>query len=52
MWQTYLQPTSLVEALDLVRQYAGEARIVAGGTDLIVELLRGIRPTATVIVIS
>src|SRR5215212_5656562 len=52
MWQTYLQPTTLEEALALVQQYAGQARIVAGGTDLIVELQRGIRPTATVIDIS
>jgi carbon-monoxide dehydrogenase medium subunit len=52
MWQTYLQPTTLEEALALVRQYAGQARIVAGGTDLIVELQRGIRPTATVIDLS
>ena len=52
MWQTYRQPTTLEEALALVRQYAGQARIVAGGTDLIVELQRGIRPTATVIDLS
>src|SRR5215212_136698 len=52
MWQTYLQPASLEEALALVQAHAGQARIVAGGTDLIVELERGIRPTATVIDIS
>src|SRR5690349_22268806 len=52
MWQTYLQPTTIEEALALLQQHAGQARIVAGGTDLIVELERGIRPTATVIDIS
>src|SRR6476646_10548144 len=52
MWQTYLQPPSLDEALALLREHAGRARIVAGGTDLIVELERGIRPTTTVIDIS
>src|SRR5262245_6406306 len=52
MWQTYLQPPSLEEALALLHQHAGECRIVAGGTDLIVELERGIRPTGTVIDIS
>ena len=52
MWQTYLQPTSLPDALALLHQHAGQARIVAGGTDLIVELERGIRPTSTVIDIS
>ena len=29
----------------LLQEHAGQARIVAGGTDLIVELQRGIRPT-------
>jgi xanthine dehydrogenase iron-sulfur cluster and FAD-binding subunit A len=52
MWQTYLQPTSLEETLHLLQEYTGQARVVAGGTDLIVEVERGIRPTATVIDIS
>ena len=49
MWQTYLQPQSLDEALALLTKHAGEARIVAGGTDVMVELSRGIRPTSTLI---
>jgi carbon-monoxide dehydrogenase medium subunit len=49
MWQTYLRPTSIEEALRLLREYAGRARLVAGGTDVIVELSRGVRPTETVI---
>jgi xanthine dehydrogenase iron-sulfur cluster and FAD-binding subunit A len=40
MWQTYLRPTSLEETLNLLRQYAGQARLVAGGTDVLVELQR------------
>ena len=52
MWQTYHQPASLEETLRLLQEYAGQARVVAGGTDLIVEVERGIRPTATVIDIS
>lgn len=52
MWQTYLQPQSLPEALHLLHEHAGRARIVAGGTDIIVELSRGIRPTATLIDIT
>jgi carbon-monoxide dehydrogenase medium subunit len=52
MWQTYLQPTAVDEALDLLHEHAGRARIVAGGTDLIIELQRGVRPTPTVIDIS
>src|SRR4051794_40071211 len=52
MWQTYLQPTTVEEALRLLHEHAGEARIVAGGTDLMVELQRGIKPTSTVIDIT
>src|SRR6266849_2257258 len=52
MWQTYFQPTSVKEALDLLEQYAGKARIVAGGTDVLVELQRGVRPTTTLIDIT
>jgi xanthine dehydrogenase iron-sulfur cluster and FAD-binding subunit A len=52
MWQHYHQPTTLDEALLLLRQHAGAARIVAGGTDLLVELERGIRPTETLIDVS
>jgi len=52
MWQTYLQPTSLSEALDLLQQYAGQARIIAGGTDVLVELQRGVQPTSTLIDIT
>jgi xanthine dehydrogenase iron-sulfur cluster and FAD-binding subunit A len=49
MWQTYFQPTSIEEALDLLAQYAGKARLVAGGTDVLVELQRGVKPTPTLI---
>ena len=49
MWQTYLQPTSLAEALDLLDRHAGRARLVSGGSDLVVELSRKPRPDLTVI---
>ncbi|MCA9877203.1 MAG: FAD binding domain-containing protein [Thermomicrobiales bacterium] len=49
MWQTYLQPHSLDDALHLLAEHAGRARLVAGGTDVVVELSRGIRPTPTLI---
>jgi carbon-monoxide dehydrogenase medium subunit len=52
MWQTYLQPTTLQDTLDLLHQHGPQARIVAGGTDLMVELQRGIKPTSTVIDIT
>jgi len=52
MWQTYLQPTSIAETLALLQQFAGQARIVAGGTDVLVELQRGVQPTTTLIDIT
>src|SRR5437868_1567087 len=49
MWRTYLRPTTLTEALDLLDAHAGQARLIAGGTDVLVELSRGVRPTETLI---
>ena len=49
MWRTYLRPTTLAEALDLLDAHAGQARLIAGGTDALVELSRGVRPTETLI---
>jgi len=43
MWQTYYTPTSIDEALRLLAEHGPEARIIAGGTDLLVELRRGDR---------
>lgn len=52
MWQTYLQPHALEDALRLVAEHGAGARILAGGTDIVVELSRGIRPTSTLIDIT
>ncbi len=52
MWQSYIQPTSLTETLALLQQYSGKARLIAGGTDVLVELQRGVKPTQTLIDIS
>jgi len=43
-WNRYHSPTSVDEALGLLAQYDGQARLVAGGTDLLVELGQGHRP--------
>ena len=51
-WQDYYQPSSLDQALQLLQQHAGSARIVAGGTDVLVELQRGVKPTTTLIDIT
>lgn len=39
-WEEYLIPTSLKEALVLLQERQGRARVIAGGTDLIVQLKR------------
>lgn len=43
MWQGYVIPKSLPEAVEALAAGAGENRIVAGATDLILELERGVR---------
>jgi carbon-monoxide dehydrogenase medium subunit len=49
MWQTYYTPTSIDETLRLLAEHGPEARIIAGGTDLLVELRRSIRQTRVLI---
>lgn len=41
LWERYFTPTTVDEAVALLQQYAGTARIVAGGTDLLVEMREG-----------
>ncbi len=45
MIETYLRPTSLSDALEILARDGARGRIVAGGTDVLVELQRGIKPT-------
>lgn len=44
MWQNYYSVTTVSEALDLLAEYGDRARIVAGATDLMLEIERGQRP--------
>jgi CO/xanthine dehydrogenase FAD-binding subunit len=37
-WEEYLVPTSLEEALAMLKERQGRARVIAGGTDLIIQL--------------
>ena len=43
MWQTYINATEIDEVLKALSKQGERARIVAGGTDLILELERGVR---------
>jgi carbon-monoxide dehydrogenase medium subunit len=52
MWQAYLFPKTIEETLRLLADWAGEARVIAGGTDLVLQLKRGERQTACLIDIS
>lgn len=41
MWQAYEMPESIEEALQILAGYEGRARLIAGGTDLVIELDSG-----------
>ena len=50
LWNHFHLPTTVDEALTLLARYAGRARLVAGGTDLILELQQGRRPPVEALV--
>jgi CO/xanthine dehydrogenase FAD-binding subunit len=43
MWHTYINATSIDEVLQTLQSKREHARVIAGGTDLILELERGVR---------
>ncbi|MDY7080502.1 MAG: FAD binding domain-containing protein [Chloroflexota bacterium] len=49
MWQTYYTPTSVDETLRLLAEHGPEARIIAGGSDLLIELQRGVRQACVLV---
>ncbi len=52
MWLDYFTPASLDETLTLLARHAPRARLIAGGTDLLVEFDRGARAPCPLIDIS
>jgi carbon-monoxide dehydrogenase medium subunit len=52
MWQTYIQPRSVEEAVDALAQYGVDARVINGGTDLLFDLERRLRTPRILIDVS
>ncbi len=50
MWHTYINATSIDEVLQALQEKGKYARVIAGGTDLILELERGVRKDIETIV--
>ncbi|MEA3349203.1 MAG: FAD binding domain-containing protein [Chloroflexota bacterium] len=50
MWHEYINATSIKEVLQILHEQGDQARIVAGATDLILELERGVRTDIDVLV--
>ena len=49
-WERYYTPASVAEALEILQRYDGQARVIGGGTDLLVETRRGLhRPVMAMV---
>lgn len=51
-WEKYLFPASLDEALAMLAEYEGEARVIAGGTDLVPQLKKKERKVKCLVDVS
>ena len=52
MWHTYYAPATVSDALDLLSRHGDACRLIAGGSDLILELERGVRRQEILVDIS
>ena len=52
MWETFITATSADQALELLAQHGRDARIINGGTDLLIEIERKVRAPKMVIDVS
>lgn len=50
MWKQYYTVGSIAEALQLLNQYQNRARIIAGGTDILLELEQKKRPDVDILI--
>lgn len=50
MWQHYYSARTAAEAIELLAQFGARARVIAGGTDLLIELERGSRANLDVLI--
>ncbi len=50
MWMAYYTPATLEEALEIKARFAPHAAIIAGGTDVVVDLAQGRRPRNQVLI--
>lgn len=50
LWKQYFTPATVDDALALLEEYSGEAQIVAGGTDLILDLQQGNHPPVAALI--
>lgn len=50
LWEKYHRPQTIDDALAHLRQHDGRARILAGGTDLLLEMQQGHRPSVEAMV--
>jgi carbon-monoxide dehydrogenase medium subunit len=50
LWQHYHTPSTVLDALGLLRHYGDQAQIIAGGTDLIIDMQNGSHAPVTALV--
>jgi len=50
LWTNYYQPATVEEGLALLAQHEGAARVVSGGTDLLLEMQQGHKPSVAALV--
>jgi len=50
LWERYFTPHTLADAVELLRDFNGKARVIGGGTDLLLDIKQGHAPVAEALV--